>query len=367
MIASRGIEKLNDELMELLSARDSRALDIIDELKRRGSEAGDDNLLGYAYYRYAYYYYFTKQNLKMFRVYLQQAIRYLMRAGDKEFLAGAYNLVAYDAQDQGSFDMAYAYSIRALKILEGESELGALAGLIESSAGRMLAEIANYEEGLSLMENAVAKIAKFPDMHVYNYNMIVSYADIALVAFVLGDAEKLRQTIEKTKNYYENAGEEERNLCYTYYVLPQIYYAMVVDNDEEMDELVREILSFWEKLESAEMIGLMTEIEAVFLYMLEHDYITQAKDLLEATTCLKEGDNAAVAIRYCALEIAYFEKVHDMKNLRESLRTQHEARKRQKADVARMTKYSMEFADMAEALAREHEERAKEEAVDTAQ
>ncbi len=360
MIASRGIEKLNNELMELLRARDERALDIIDELKRMGSEQNDDRLLGYAYYRYAYFYYFTKQDLKMFRVYLQQAIRYLLRGEDNEFLAGAYNLVAYDAQDQGSFDMAYAYSIRALKLLAGEDEL-ALPGLIESSAGRMLAEIENYETGLKLMLSAVEKLEKFTDMHVYNYNMIVSYADIALVSFLTGDADRVRSAVEKIEAYYENASDEERSLSYTYYMLPRIYLTMMMDDDEEMDSLVSELLEFWSELNDAELVGLITEMDAMFSFMLSHDYITQAKNMLEATAVLKDGENAAVAIRYCALEIAYCEKVHDMKNLRESLRVQHEARKRQKADVARMTKYSMEFADMAEALARERDARSKSE------
>lgn len=360
MIASRGIEKLNNELMELLSARDERALDIIDELKRIGSEQNDDRLLGYAYYRYAYFYYFTKQDMKMFRVYLQQAIRYLLRGEDKEFLAGAYNLVAYDAQDQGSFDMAYAYSIRALKLLAGEDEL-ALPGLIESSAGRMLAEIENYEDGLKLMLSAIEKLEKFTDMHVYNYNMIVSYADIALVSFLIGDMDRVKDTVEKIEGYYENATDEEVELSYTYYMLPKIYLAMMIDDDEEMDSLMSELLEFWSELNGAELVGLITEMEAMFSFMLSHDYITQAKDMLEATAVLKDGENAAVAIRYCALEIAYYEKVHDMKNLRESLRVQHEARKRQKSDVARMTKYSMEFADMAEALARERDARAKDE------
>ena len=360
MIASRGIEKLNDELMKLLSARDERALDIIDELKRMGSEQNDDRLLGYAYYRYAYFYYFTKQDLQRFRVYLQQAIRYLLKGEDKEFLAGAYNLVAYDAQDQGSFDMAYAYSKGALMILEGENK-HALAGLIESSTGRMLAEIENYEEGLKYMLRAVAKLEKVTHMHVYNYNMIVSYADIGLVSFLLRDVERVKSVADKVEEYYMKASEEEVALSYSYRMLPKIYYAMLIDDDAEMDSLVSELLSFWRKHDAAEMVGLITEIEALFSYMIGHDYITQAKEMLEATACLEDIENAAVTIRYCALEIAYYEKVHDMRKLRESLRAQHEARKRQKAEVARMTKYSMEFADMAEALAREREERARTE------
>ena len=360
MIASRGIEKLNDELMELLSARDERALDIIDELKRMGSERSDDRLLGYAYYRYAYFYYFTKRDIKMFRVYLQQAIRYLLRSDDKEFLAGAYNLVAYDAQDQGCFDLAYAYSVRSLKILEGEKGL-ALPGLIESSTGRMLAEIEKYEEGLKLMVSAVDKLKGFTDMYVYGYNMIVSYADIALVLFRLGDVDGVRNIASRIQDLYDAASDEERALGYSFYMLPKIYLAMMIDDDEEIDALMSDLLDFWRKHDAAEMLGLITEMEAMFSYMISHDYITQAKEMLEATAVVKDSENAAVAIRYCALEIDYYEKVHDMKKLRDSLRAQHEARKRQKAEVARMTKYSMEFADMVEALAREREERARAE------
>ena len=356
MEANREFEKLNKELMNLLGHRDARALDVIDELKRQASVHGDDALLGYAYYRYAYYYYFTEQDMQKFRVYLQQAIRYLAESGDKEYLAGAYNLVAYDAQDQGSFDMAYAYSMRALKTLKNETGI-ALPGLIESSAGRMLAEIGNLERGLELMQSAISKLEGFTDMHVYNYNMIVSYADIALVSFLLSKEELLKDTVNTIDAYYEAASDNEKSLAYTFYLLPHVYYTMLIDDDAEVDYYTGKLTQFWSSLEDSDLVGLMFELETIIAYMLEHDYITQAGELLDACSGLKEADISSVAIRYCACEIGYYEKVHDMKNLRDSLRMQHEADKKRKSEVARMTKYSMEFADMTEVIAREREER----------
>ena len=103
------VEELNKTLMAYLESRSSKALGVISELKNIGMETGDDGLIGYAYYRYAYYYYFTNQDMKKFRRNLQKAISYLLRSNNREYLVGSYNLVAYDAQDLGMYDIAYAY------------------------------------------------------------------------------------------------------------------------------------------------------------------------------------------------------------------------------------------------------------------
>ena len=125
-------DELNRDLLKLLSAQDPKALDVIAKIKKIGVDKKDNQIIGYAYYRYAYFYYFSVPDVTLFRKNVQKAIQYLLRSEDKEYLGGAYNLVAYDAIDQACYDIAYAYYMIAVKTAE-QVEGIALPGLIEAN------------------------------------------------------------------------------------------------------------------------------------------------------------------------------------------------------------------------------------------
>ena len=338
--------------MQLLGAQDPKALQIIRKLKKIGMESEDNALIGYAYYRYAYYYYFTVQDLHKFRKYVQIAIRYLLRSDDKEFLGGAYNLVAYDAQDLGCYDVAYAFFMIAVQASEQKEGIG-LPGLIEASAGRTLIELGDYKKGRRQQKNAIKRMQEYTDMHVYHYNMILTYADIALASFLLGDARGVADARKHAEEHLRVASREEANLSKTYYLLIGIYTALMENDDEQLEENVDVLLKHWKKMDWSELIGLMFEIESVCGYMLEHDYIRQVVQILDATTVIRKAENPNMVVRYYTLKVAYNEKIHDLVELRECLRMQHEMQKKREAEASRMIRYAMEFSDMIEAIAEE--------------
>lgn len=352
-------EQLNNKLLACLDARDPNATKVISELKKLGVERGDNDIIGYAYYRYAYYYYFTAQDINKLRKYLQKAIKYLLRSDNKEFLGAAYNLVAYDAQDQGSFDIAYAYYMIAVKTLKGVDGIP-LPALIMSSAGRLLTELGKPKQGLKKLKDSAAKLIKFEDMHVFNYNMISTYEDVSLASFLLGDADEVAMARDKIEYYFNNADADEKELCRSHYLLSQIYHALLTADDKVLEEKVAELSDHWTRIPDGDFISLMFEIETLISFMLSHDYISQTADILKRVTILEEDENSGIAIRYYNLKIKYYEKIQDQNKLRESLRIQHELRKRQKAEATRMKRYSMEFADMLESITEEGE-RVKEE------
>lgn len=354
MVKDKVFEQLNNKLLNCLDARDPKSLKVVSEIKNLGLERGDNDIIGYAYYRYAYYYYFTAQDKKKLRKYLQIAIKYLLRSDNKEYLGAAYNLVAYDAQDQGSFDIAYAYYMIALKTLEGV-EGTPLPALIASSAGRILTEFGKYREGREKLKESAGRLIHFKDMHVFNYNMIMTYGDVSLASFILCEPDEVEKTRDKIEYYYNNAACEEQKLCRSYYLLAYIYHALLTGNDEVMEENLAELFEHWTITPSGDFITLMFEIETVFSFMLAHDYISQAAELLKYTAILEEDENSSVVIRYYDLKIQYYEKVHNLKKLRECLRIQHEVKKRQKAEALLMKRYSMEFADMLESITVESE------------
>ena len=346
------IAELNSELLKLLSERNPKSLDVISKIKKIGITNNDNGIIGYAYYRYAYYYYFTNQDLKKFRSYIIMAIKFLLRSDNKEFLGASYNLVAYDAQDLGCYDSAYAYFMTAAKITENIEGIP-LPGLIQANAGRLLLELGDYKTGQKQLKKALKIMTKYTSMHVYNYNMIFTYTDLALSYFLLHDSKAARQILDTIEDYYQKANKQEKNLSKTYYLLSKIYSHILNNEEEKFDFRLNELLKDWKKHDSAELAGLMFEIETICNYLLKHDYISQVSQILNATKVLANENNLAVALKYYALRVSYYEKIHDLKELKKCLLKQHEINRKHNAETSRTRRYAMEFADMIENIAKE--------------
>lgn len=353
------IDALKQELMNLLEVHDPRALQVIRKIRKIAIDTDDVSLLGYAYYRYAYYYYFSDLNLKLFRKYLQLAIRVLLRSDDREFLGGAYNLVAYDAQDLGCYDVAYAFFMIAVQTCE-QVEGIALPGLIEANAGRILIELGEYRQGRQQLGRAARRLRGFPSMHVYNYNMILTYAEMALASFLLGDRQGVERAIRHIEAHDAKASEGERALSTTYYLLSHIYRELLNEEDKALAGSLGKLLNTWKKNPASELSGLIFEIESLCGCLLARGLLEMAERLLQATQGLEKDENLSVAFRYHTLWIRFCECTGDAAKLRRYLRAQHEIRRKQKAETVRMRNYSMEFADMIENITEERD-RAREE------
>ncbi len=350
----REIEELKNKLMKRLGALDPKAIEVIDELKKKGIETKDDDLVGYAYYRYAYYYYFTAQDLTKFRKAVFDAIKYLLRSGDKEYLGGAYNLIAYDAMDLGSYDVAYAYYMMAVKTAEQKDGI-ALPGMVEASAGRLLIELGDYEKGQNQQKNAIKRMEEFTDMHVFNYNMILTFADIALASFIKNDLPGVKEAKENIRIYYDRSSKEEINLSKTYFLLTNLFESLLEKDDERIEEDFALLLKHWKRFNWSELFGLIFEIESLCDYMLDNDYINHAGRLLDAASPPLKDENLAISLRYYSLKAKFYEKVHDFTKLKECLSEQYKIKKDQVADMVKTLRYAMEFSDMIAGIAKERE------------
>ena len=342
---SSKVESLNNDLLKLLDERNTDAIKVIDKLKREGLKENDNNLIGYAYYRYAYYYYFTHQNLELFHKNVQTAIKYLLRSDNKEYLGGAYNLVAYDALDLGCYDVAYAYyrlAYHASRKVEGI----ALPLIIEANAGRLLMEMGDVRKGRSLFRTAAKGLEKFKTIHVFHYNMVITYADETLASFILRDIKGVERVNKKIEAHFNEANDDEKALCKTYLYLSRVFFDLLAKNDKALTKSLKSFLSECDASGTNDLVGLTFEIEELFKYMMEEGYIKQAKQLLDACCSLKESDNLSVVMRYYAMYINYDEVVKDKKTIKEHLYLQHKTQKRQLEDALRLRKYAIEFADM---------------------
>ena len=359
MRKNEDIEALKEELMLLLSHRSVKALRVIDKLRRIAVQRKDVSLLGYVYYRYAYFYYFTVSDQDEFRKYLQLAVHHLLRSGDMEFLGGTYNLIAYDAQDLGCYDVAYAYFMIAARTC-AQVEGIALPGLLEANGGRLLTELGDYQAGRRHLRKALKMIRPFKSMHVYHYNMLVTYADEALVSFLMRDGDGIIRALKGVDAHYEASDEGEKALGRTYYLLPHVYHDLFICEEGRGDHYFRELLTSWKKVEADELPGLIFEIESLCTYMLEHDRIDQIRQLLRVTDGLRESSNLSIADRYYTLKIAHYEKTGNTKELGRALREQHLILKNLKAETMRTRRYAIEFSDMISAIAAEVESAAEE-------
>ena len=360
--AKKSFDELNNELMQCLRAHDTKALELIKKVRALGVKHKDNEIIGYGLYRMAYYYYFVKHDLKLFRKYVKEAVKVLLRCEDKEFLGGTYNLVAYDALDIGSYDVAYAYYMIAVQACEKKEGI-ALPGLIEASAGRLLLELGDYRKSRIQQRNAAKRLHSFKDMHVYHYNMILTYSDIALASFFLHDTKEISKMIDLIEDHYNKANQEEKNLCFAYYMMPLIYKALLTKDDDLLEQSLASLIDYWTNLAQDELFGVIFEIESMCEYMLAHDYIAQAAQLIEATSSLEEEKNTSVVLRYFTLKVSYYEKIHDLDNLYKCLKAQHEYQKKKRGEITDSVRYATEFSDMIGAIARERE-KAKEENIE---
>ena len=346
---NKTFDSLNSELLKLLEARSPLALGVIGKLKRMGEKEKNNSLIGYAYYRYAYYYYFTIPESSKFHKNLQLAIKYLIRSDNQEYLAAAYNLVAYDAEDLGAFDVAYAYFMLALHASE-EIKGIALPGIVSGNAGRLLVELGDIKEGRSLIRKSFKNLKNFTSMHVYNYNMIITYSDETLASFILEDVKGVEKCHRQIEKYYNKASQEEKELSKSYYYLSAVFVDILKKDKKALDKSLTLLLKSWEHCEGIDFVGLMLESESLCKAMLKRKYNNEAKKVLKAIESLKDGSNLNAALRYYALLIYYYEKVGAKKELKKALQAQYEVEKEQKAEAVRLAKYSLEFADMIEEI-----------------
>lgn len=352
-------DALKEELMQRLAALDQSALSLIRRLEKQARKTGDDKLLGYALYRYAYYYYFTVSDLRLFRKHVQSAIRFLLRSGDSEYLASTYNLVAYDAQDHGCYDLAYAYF--RLAVHESEQLRGiSLPGLVEASAGRLMLELGETNEGRRQSRRAIRKLKPIRTMHFYHYNLIVTYADDALASFLLRDIRGVEHAIREIEAHYANANPDEKQLSASYYFLPSIYHAVLNGDEARMRKDFAALYRYWRNLPEDSSGGMIFEVENLCAALLERGYVRQAGRLLKETAELEHSENLTVAMRHLVMQHAYYIRTRNVKKQWEILRALHEIQQKRHADQTRVHRYAMEFLDAMQLIAAEHADARKE-------
>ena len=348
------VAAIKEELMQYLAAHDHRALTVIARLKKEAERTDDTALLGYAYYRYAYFYYFVNGDSKQFHRYIQLAIHHLLACNDREYLACAYNLVAYEAQDHNCYDIAYAYYILALRASEQEEGI-AISGLVETSAGRLMTELGHPREGRRQLRNAIRRLLPLTSMHFYHYNMIVNYADEALSSFLLDDIRGVERILPDMEALYDRADQNQKHLSRTFYALPYVYRALLTRDEKSIRESTAALGRLLRTAEEGEPDGLIFEIESLVQRMLSDGYHPAAKQLLDAVRSATNSENLTVALRYASLQIQYAETTGDTRRLKTSLMTLHELQKRQKEERIRMHRYTTGLVEIAGDITQERE------------
>lgn len=345
IVYSEKVELLNQELLKLLQERSEKALEVIDNLKRIGLKEKDNNLIGYAYYRYSYYYYFTDYDLALFHKNVQKAIEYLLRSDNKEYLGGAYNLIAYDAQDLGCYDVAYAYFGLAYRASKEIKDI-ALPDIVEANSGRLLIEMGEASQGIHILKRVLKNLEKTTSLQIYHYNMVITFSDEILGYFIIRDLDGVESAQKEIAKHFELASEEEKALCSTYNCLANLYVHLMRKETKSLTADLKTLSKIWKDINDTTFVGLVLEIEELFKYMIEQGYIKQAKRLLELCSLMKDTNNLSVAMRYNAMLIQLDEVRKDNKQLAEHLFIQHKLEKHQAENAVRLRKYAIEFSNM---------------------
>ena len=109
---------LIDQVLEQKRDMSQEVFGPLEQLLEEARKTGDKRLQGFAHYHIADAHFSFETGYSEFRNHLAKAVSFLSVAGEKELLARAYNLIAIDAINNGSFDVAYLYLMNALQTCE---------------------------------------------------------------------------------------------------------------------------------------------------------------------------------------------------------------------------------------------------------
>ena len=183
-------------IQEVLKQKNEMAREVFDTLSALQAiarETEDTALQGFVHYHIADAYFTFESGYGVFRDNLAKSVFFLSLAGEKELLARAYNLIAIDAINNGSYDVAYFYLMNAMQTCEGLDD-PYLLSIINNNVGQVFGRMRSYEKGVEYVRRSNELQAQCDrDDFYYNINMINGYFAEGTMYALMGDLEGARE------------------------------------------------------------------------------------------------------------------------------------------------------------------------------
>ena len=344
------IEKLNEQK----KAFSEEMFETADQLLEIAQEKAEDALLGFTYFHIADALYAFEKDYSLVRENLAKAIYYLSIADEKELLTRAYNYVAIDAMNNGSYDVAYLYLMNAMQTCE-ELDNNYLKCIINNNLGQVFARMRSYAKAVKYVHlgNKLQEMCSKDDFY-YFQNLICGYFSEGILYALMGDVDSAK-AMDRQIAVVEN--DEEFTDISTVYIpitLLRVMLAVLDSDSYSYETLSRE---FIEKLwESHRIYDYITDIEDLCNFLIEHDHLDLVKEVLDIIKNTVDATDIVLMKKiFSSIEIAYYEKLGDEEKVIECLRVQYHLSEQQQMEQNKVYQYSIDLIDIMDEQRKEQE------------
>ncbi|MBR0163542.1 MAG: GGDEF domain-containing protein [Lachnospiraceae bacterium] len=247
--------RLMEEIRAGARQQDKKQEKRLAALLKEAKALSDDALTGFAHYHYADRYYFMAPDYQKFRRHLNLAVRCLLDSEDRETLGKAYNLVAIDAHNVGSYAIAYQYYLTALKIGETARQ-SALRASVGANIGRLLMELEYHESAKAYLAQSLQQMKTYKNSMLYVRNMATICYLNGINKVSLGQPGDALEDLVQIERYLTDCAEEEEPLLRLMLNILHVRIVLAGKNRHRLEEMIGEILPVLRQLYPVyDMIG----------------------------------------------------------------------------------------------------------------
>lgn len=355
------IKALIEKVLEQKHEMSREVFDTLSLLLEAAREKGDASLQGFVHYHIADAHFSFETGYSDFRRHLAQAVSFLTMAGENELLTRAFNLVAIDAINNGSFDVAYLYLMNALQTCEGLDD-PYLLSIIHNNIGQVFGRMHSYQKGVEYVRRSnelQAQCSK--DDFYYTINMINGYFAEGTMYALMGNLEGARD-MDRRIAELETDNEAGDNTSVLIPIALLRYLVAVLEENEELSRVRSR--DFIRTLKDGYFIyDYILDIEDLCHFLIKRGYLDTVGEILEIVRETVEATNVVQMKKVISsIEIAYYDKMGDVEKVNECLRNQYRLSQQQEMEQNKIYQYSIDLIEIMEAQRKEQEKMRQENA-----
>lgn len=346
------------QVIQMWQTAEPGAAPVLNRLRRKAKKDGDNDLLGFVWFHFADLYYYREPDYAAFKKSISNAIRTLMMSNETELLARAYNFVALDAANHGSYDVAYNYYMTCLKICEDLSD-AVVPGIAYANLGQLFNELGLYDLARSHLRKGIRIIKEHPEDGKYLRNLInMTFQDgmTSLAMDRFADVEQTFAKIRRLMDQFEVADEGELTLPLAFIkVRVAIGHGNIREAEALMDDMVASLKT------EPQLYDVIDDVFTFLRYLIAEKYLTIAGRIIETIEEKIESSNIThIMLMFVDIQISYYEALGNNRKVIKYLRSQHALSQKLRTDQRQIYRFSIDLIHTISGLQAEQEKIMKE-------
>ena len=326
----------------------------LSSLEKLAYEKEDYILQGFVHFHIADALYSYEQDYDEFRQNLGKAVKFFQLGGEKELLARTFNYVAVDALNNGSFDVAYLYLMNALQTCE-KVDNDYLLSIINNNIGQVFARMHSHKKAIKYVRISTELQGRSTKEDYYYYqNMICGYFSEGVLCSLDGDLEGAKIADANIARLESETDISHMPSVFIPIALLRLMIAILEDEDDRVEIWTKDITG--KLLEAHRLYDYITDIEDLCYFLIDHDHLETVGEILEI---VKQTVDATTVVQMrkilSSIEIAYYEKLGDRKQVNAHLREQYLLSEQQQNEQNRIYQYSIDLINIMDEQRKEQE------------